>query len=276
MWKMLHEANAIEAMAVNIRFLEPVSNMIVKRMIREVERHASKLGLIDRQPIQGFQIDVMNPGQVKPLQSSGLLLQRKSLTKIPSGAVENQLAQQVDVQATHITYQTWRYSRWANELDMISQLIFGAIETASQAVTISAIRVEYIDRFIFEGDPKALSFSSLLRNDSGWIAPQVLKSNSLWHSHAGEFLSEGDDMKRLGVVHIDSQELSGPPHLAGRRSLMMITGVEDQFLQSGLEIDSDKLRQFLPDTLNDLHSNALDLFRNVIDQEFAAKNGLPS
>lgn len=275
MWKMLHEANAIEAMAVNIRFFEPAGNVIVKRMIREVERNASKHGLIDRQPLQSFQVDIMNPGQVRPIQNGGVLFQRNSLTKIPTGEVEQQLAQQVDVQPTHVTYQTWRYTRWQKELEMMSQLIFGAIAAATSAVTVAAIRLEYIDRFLFDGDVSKFSIQGLIHDKAGWITPRVVEDNSLWHSHAGRFSYSDNERRRLNVLNLDSQELSGPAYLAGRRSILMLTGVEDQFPRPGKEIDGDNLHGFLSDTLSDLHSESHSLFKGVIDVDFAKANGLP-
>ncbi|MFT4181786.1 MAG: hypothetical protein QM636_07685, partial [Rhizobium sp.] len=120
MWKMINADNAIEAMAVTVRFSEPLSSIVLKRAIRELERTTTAAGLINRQAVQGFQVDFQSPAgnSVRQIPMQGMIFQRTSLTRVESGVVQ-QLAQQVEFQPTHVTITTWRYRKWGVELEAI-------------------------------------------------------------------------------------------------------------------------------------------------------------
>jgi hypothetical protein len=275
MWKMINAENAIEAMAVTVRFAEPVSSVLLKRVIRDLERTTTAAGLINRQAVQGFQVDIQGPAgtAIRQIPMSGMIFQRTSLTRV-EGTVIQQLAQQVDIQPTHIVISTWRYRRWSVERDAIIELLKGAFDTIAEAVALSAFRIEFLDRFYFEGDPGSSVLGDLLNRDSGFIAPHVFEAPNLWHSHTGRFEDVSATSRKLLQINADAQELASPPSLVGRHSVSVTTAAELQFTPPGLEFAGDDAMTFLSDTLNDLHASVIALFRQAIDSRFQEKHGL--
>lgn len=275
MWKMLHENNAIEAMGVSVRFSEVLNSKLVDRMIREIEKVSSAMGLIDRQPIEGIHVNLAAPNSVSTVRGSGVLLQRNSLLRNPAGQVEQVLTMQVELSANQIVFQTWRYDRWAREREHALRLLSGPLRIAIAAVRMASVRLEYLDRFYFDGDAAGASAASLLKKGSPWISPHAFDADDLWHSHSGKFLDAHPEMRTLAVVNADAQDLTAPQHLAGRRSLVLLSGVERQFANPGWELEEEDVENFLATLMDDLHDSAINLFRDVIDPAFADKNGLP-
>jgi hypothetical protein len=277
MWKMLHEANAIEAMAISVRFSEPVGAVLAKRMLRDFEDTTVVEGLSDRTPLQGFQVNVANPTDVKPIVGTAMLFRKFSLERNHEGTVEKQLTNQVEMQPTHVNYQTWRYGRWSDELGIALRLLVAPLSRATQGSAIGSVRVEYLDRFYFDGEASAASVDGVLKSQSGWLAPHVFQAPDLWHSHTGKFESVSDDSRRLKLVNVDYQDLSGPvPRLVDKRAIQLMSAVEEQFPDLGREIGGGEMESFLSSLLEELHSSAIDLFKEVVNEKFARENGLPT
>lgn len=274
MWRMIHEANAIEAMAVNIRFSEPAGSLLTKRIISGLTSATNAEGLIDRRPLQGFQVNIANPSEVRPMTGGAMVFQRTSLEKDAEGDVQSILTNQLEVHATHLTYQTWRYANWTSEAKTVRNLLVPALALASQGVAIAAVRLEYLDRFYFDGEASAASAGDLLKSDSGLLAPHIFEAPNLWHSHTGKFEDENDVGRRLLLVNADYQDLTGPA-LVGKRSLQLMTAVEEQYAHQGKEVSSEEVESFLSSTLDDLHDKLIALFKEVVNAGFAKENGLP-
>ena len=276
MWRMFHKDNAIEAMAISVRYAEPIGALLAKRVLAALDHPSSEAGLIDKRPVQGFQINMANPGDVRPVSGGAMLFQKVSLEKDWADNVQSVLTKQVQCDPTHITYQTWRYTRWEQELKSALGLLVPAIKLASQGVGIGAIRVEYLDRFFFDGESAEASPRTILTTGSPWIAPHVFDAPDLWHSHTGKFASVSAENRCLLMVHADFQDLTVPdPNLAGRRSLLLTTAGEVQYANSGYEVSSEDLENFLSSVLTDLHDEALKLFKEVVDHSFRKAQGLP-
>jgi|GEM_PF-2115306 len=275
MWRMFHEANAIEAMGVSIRFAEPTGTLLSKKILTALESSTNKAGLIDKRPIQGFQVNLSNPGEVKPVSGSAMIFQKTSLEKDRDGQVQSVLTNQAEVQPAHLTYNTWRYKDWDAERKLVMGLLLPGVQLACQGVALGAIRVEYLDRFYFDGEPLDASARDILRSESGLVAPHVFDAPDLWHSHTGKFSDISNDRRKLLQVHADFQDLTGPTELSGKRSLLLMTAAELQFSNGGGEIASEDIESFLSSTLDDLHRDAVTLFKDVVDEEFRKAQRLP-
>jgi uncharacterized protein (TIGR04255 family) len=276
MWRMFHTTNAIEAMVISAQFTQEVSQTLINRMIREVERLTTSLGMIDRQNLTGFHVRISNDGPVsQPTTLNGVQFQRRSLVKNGDGAVEQALVLQFEISPGGLTFQTWRYESWEKELPQALKLLTAALNIAANSAAIASLRVEYLDRFVFEGDPNDANVSDLLKSDSKWLAPFIFDAGNLWHCHVGRFADIGEKDRKLLLVNVDAQDLTRPDNLAGRRSLMMVTVAEKQFVKPGWEMEPGEISGALQPVLENLHNSAIELFSGLMNQEFAKKNGLP-
>jgi hypothetical protein len=273
MWKMMQADNAIDNMAVIIRFKEPLPSVVAKRVLRAIEPEASAEGLTNRQPIQGFQLDMQNPTVTTTTLQNGMVFQKTSLVR-ENGLVTNKLAKQVQFQPADLSFNSWIYPSWTKERLLIDKLFRKALEIASGAVSIASIRMEYLDRFIFVGDKSEFEARDLLSERSGLIADHIFDAPDLYHSYTGYFDDLSPASRRLQIVNIDAQDLLAPPHFAGKRSIAITTAVEKQYLQ-GLEIEPELAVDETLAILDELHSGAISLFKRILNPTFAKANGLP-
>lgn len=275
MWKMINETNAIDVMAIQFRFSEPLNTILARRVQAELDTSTSKSGLIDRIPMQGFKVNMMNPSQVENVTGTGMLYQRTSVVRNNEGAVEKVLTAQVEFQPSHVTYQTWTYSNWAKEKANALEILAPGLRRALQAVAISAIRVEYMDRIYFDGDQTELRVKDVLNESSDLLAHHVFKTPYLWHSHTGRFDTQEQTERKLLIVNADLQVITTPHQYAGKTCVQLVTAAEKQYADPGFEFAGNDVDQFLSTVADELHSDALKIFADVLNEEFAKQNGLP-
>lgn len=272
---MINETNAIDVMAIQFRFSEPLNTVLARRAQTELDTSASKSGLIDRIPMQGFRVNMANPSQVENVTGTGMLYQRTSVVRNDVGAVEKQLTAQVEFQPSHITYQTWTYSTWAKERVNALDILAPALTRALQGAPLSAVRVEYMDRMYYDGDREKLLVSDVLSEGSDLIARHIFTTPFMWHSHTARFDSQGDLERKLLMVNADLQVISAPHVHAGKTCVQLVTAAEKQYADPGFEFTGNDIDEFLSQVVNELHTDALSIFANVLNEQFAKKNGLP-
>lgn len=275
MWKMINETNAIDVMAIQFRFSEPLNTVLARRVQTELDTSTSKSGLIDRIPMQGFRVNMANPSQVENVTGTGMVYQRTSVVRNNDGAVEKALTAQVEFQPSHITYQTWTYSNWAKEKNNALEILVPSLTRALQAVPISAIRVEYMDRMYFDGNQTELRVNDVLNENSDLLARHVFMTPFLWHSHTGRFASQGQTERKLLIVNADLQVASAPHIHAGKTCVQLVTAAEKQYADPGYEFTGNDTGEFLSTVVDELHSDALKIFADVLNEQFAKQNGLP-
>jgi uncharacterized protein (TIGR04255 family) len=268
MWKLLNDRNAIEVMAIQLRFSEALGSVAAKRVESDLASSANRAGLIDRIPIQGFQLNIANPGEVRQVLGPAMLYQSSSIVRGDDGAVAKVLSAQVEFQPTHVSYHSWRYSGWTQEKSKPLDILLKPLARALSGVALAAVRLEYLDRFYFDGLPINADPKSVLDPGSGWIAKHVFDTPNLWHSHTGRFDDVTESRRTLHMVNADFQDLTGPlPKLAGRRALQLVTASEYQFPDAGFDAGDNEPSDFLGDWLDELHTSTKAIFRSTISAE---------
>lgn len=275
MWRMLHQTNAIEGAAITVRFSEPLSSMIGKKVIRELESVASAEGFLDKQPLQQFQVHVSpQNADVRQSAATGMIFQHSKLERDPSGTVTPLLARQFIFQPEQLVMQILRYRGWETEYPATLRMMGPALKVASGVVPLSAVRIEYLNRFLFEGTVNQGQVEGLLK-PSDLIANHVFGTTDLWHSHTGRFDQIRPESRRLIQVNADLQILNPPHPTAGNRTFALMLAVERQFSPPGLEADPDTVAEQLAEHLPSLHDDIHHLLKQLIDSKFASENKLP-
>ncbi|MEP7452814.1 hypothetical protein [Phyllobacterium sp. SB3] len=273
MWKPVSDDHSIESMSAVISFVEPVSSLVYRKMIREFERTTFDQGLNNRQPMQAFEFK-MDGGVPSPVQQvlvNGMIFQKHSLVRDVTGAVVNRLVEQLQFQPQVIHYTAWKYVSWTQALATINKIILPALKIALDSVALGVVRLEYIDRFIYEGASGDITAKGVIREDSDLISAHIFKASDLWHSHTGKFETLEPSIKRLFQVNVDAQELLGPAET--KRSISVMTAVEDRFEQTGLVVEDD-VEEVLSSRLSSLHESVIDLFKGVVDSTMTKKVGM--
>lgn len=277
MWRMVKDKNAIEVLAVQVRFSEQMNNVLTRRVKDDIESAARKAGFVEQFPLHGFRINLANPGDVVQISGSSMSFQKSSLEHDFRGTVQKTLKGKVDVTPTDLLFQTFEYDNWTNTRETVLSVLLSGMRRAMQGAALGAVRFEYLDRFIFEGEDPASAPKGLLNASSKWLAPHIFNDASLWHSHTGLIENAGPDRRTLIGVNADLQEVAGDvdnPNF-GKRSIQLVTFAEYQFFDLGGELPSEEVESRLTTYLDELYSIARTAFAGVIDVEFAKMNGLP-
>lgn len=274
---MIHKENAIEGAAMTIRFAEPLSSMVAKRVVRDAESRASDEGFSVKEPLQQiqFQFEPLN-ADIRQASIAGMVFQHNSLTRDVDGNVALRLARQFVVQPEQIAMQLQRYRGWETEWPASKKMIDPAIAIAAGVVPIAAFRLEYLNRFIYDGDAGDGIVNGLLRR-SDFIAPHVFEAPDLFHSHTGRFdeISDAPVKRRLTQVNADLQTLSPPHSMAGNKTLALMLAVEWQFGPPGLEVSSSEVADVSTKYFSCLHDDIHALLKDLIESKFASENNLP-
>ncbi|MBX4884102.1 TIGR04255 family protein [Rhizobium bangladeshense] len=277
MWKTLNKDNAIEGAAMTVRFAEPLSSMVAKRVVRDAESRASGEGFSNKEPLQQiqFQLEPLN-ADIRQASIVGMAFQHNSLMRDADGNVAPRLARQFVVQPEQIAMQLRRYRGWEEEWPASKKMIDPAITIAASIVPIAAFRLEYLNRFIYDGDAGDGTVNGLLRR-SDFIAPHVFEAPDLFHSHTGRFdeISDSPVKRRLTQVNADLQNLAPPHPMAGNRTLALMIAVEWQFDPQGMELTSSEVDVVTSKYFSCLHDDIHALFKNLIESNFASENSLP-
>lgn len=272
-WRPIHDNHAIEVMAVVVTFSQPIPDMLLKRILRASEDIAVNMGLKSRHAVSALQF-AFEAGGIS--QSPASLNQGRIFSahfEPPEGPLmPSRLAEQLQIQHNAIIYRTWRYVSWTWQVERIRKLMSPAIEGVSSTVGQASIRLEYLDRFRYDGGNIESAISGLLRTDSPFIAPHVFSAVDLWHSHTGAFVTSGKQSKRLQQVMADAIDEPPPPQsgAAPVRWVNITTAIEDRFNQSG-ENDEEINLDAIFRNLDSMHILLKDVLESVITSEMAER-----
>jgi hypothetical protein len=181
-----------------------------------------------------------------------------------TGVPPRGVAEQLQVHQGAVVYRTWKYVSWTWQIERMKTLMGPALETVQGVVSLASQRLEYLDRFRFEGDVTEIDVRSVLRQGSELVAPHVFALTDLWHSHTGAFLPSADSSKHLWQLHIDAvddQTVAPDGGMAQTRFINIMTALEDRFPADDLDVRSveDIFGRF-----GTQHSESKDTFARVI------------
>ncbi|MUZ65353.1 hypothetical protein [Agrobacterium vitis] len=275
MWTTVNKGNAIEGAAITVRFGEPLNTMVVKRAIRALEDVRGVQGFTETQPLQTFNLDISpSSSGIREKLFGGVLMTHTSLERDSFNQVVKVPQRQLIVQPEQIVLQISRYREWPIEMEGAIAVLTPLLKIVSSVVTIKAVRLEYLNRFIFDGGYNEADITRILK-PSPIVAAQAFKAQDLWHSHFGQFDEIKEGTRRLTQVNADVQRIDPPHPSAGYRSLALMLAVEKQYDFPGTEVDAEAPEAFLSECFSGLHDGIHGLFKEVVDSNFAHTNGLP-
>jgi uncharacterized protein (TIGR04255 family) len=217
-WKPIHEAHAIDRVRILLQFTSPLTDKLLARATDSVISGFQQLGfeqvLRAESTIQSLVISVQ-PGQVVPeVSQNGWLLRRST-----SGT----LVEEAGFRDGVFGYFSTEYGRWEN-LEKRFHDVFGApLKVALDSVDVTSIKLEYWDRFAFEGVPDQADIRDLLVSVDPSIPVASASGSTLWHSHSGWF-EDFDGDKVLINRNIDL--VDEPPPAESRRLCNIYTLTE--------------------------------------------------
>lgn len=258
----VHEAHSIEQAVLILHFDRPLEQSKLSATIDNAKQFSTELpgggNIVGGFPmsISGFPMQIMPiPAQ---MQMTGIILHRSA----PDGSMERELR----VDTASITLKTARYTRWSaiweDTKRYYSALINAYLDNGSK---ISNISVNFVDKFIWDGEIKDFDPSLLLNKKSEYIANYIFTLRDLWHFHTGSFLRADEKTKRLININVDClDEFNGS---ASRRAVLITSVLTDMFNQPSFEeavITSDNAMDFITEHMKSLHALDKDILSKIL------------
>ena len=211
-------------------------------------------------------------GNVQQTQPSGTTLGIILRRTAPNGAI----AKELRVEPHAITFITSLYTRW-DTIWAQANTYFNALipkYIAGQA-NATGIHLNYLDKFVWNGDINNCNQNLLLRPGSNYLCPNVFGVDDLWHSHTGAFIRVDNKVKRLLNINVDCLDENRPEGL--RRVVAVTTVLSDQLNQPGYEpydFGNNDTIEFVNTHMRTLHELGIDVFTNIINDEMCRRIAL--
>jgi hypothetical protein len=275
LWQPFHGNHAIDVMAAVVTFAQRVPDEALRPMLSAAEDAAFPAGLTSRHSVQMAQA-IAGPqgrsasgpaGDIQGLCFNAVFAEEDG-TPTPS-----RIAEQLHVDANSVAYRTWRYVSWSWQMERLRSLMAPVLVQVRDVASVASVRLEYRDRFWFEGEPQEAITSDLLRVDSTHLAPHLFERQGLWQLHTEAFLPP-DPVQRLEQVLVDAREEPAPGKRAApaKRWICITTALEDRFLASASDAmlpDPRDCGEFPFDLLDGLHSDLKVLLGSIITGSIA-------
>jgi uncharacterized protein (TIGR04255 family) len=275
-WEPIREAHSIESVAAVVAFSAPLNDTMLRKVLRAADANADKMNLPIRETITGVQFNIAPAGPLGAVTPTvdhapmmGVVFKRTEIETV-GGLTTTVAAEEFQLGRPALVYTTVRYDRWQFYKERLAALLTPVLEIALSGANVAYLRLEYRDRFTFSGEPAAAEVSELLRKGCELIAPHVYAQKQLWHSHTGMFLEADGVERRLVQILIDANDITMAKDQAPRRSVSLITGVQD-FFEEGLE---DQQVSALIAQFESLHIKSKELFRDMLTEGAREKVGL--
>lgn len=286
-WLPAHEAHAIERVSLTFHFAEALPAKPFQVLLEQASSiiHAAGFsGGADEHELSG------GP-QVTPLGGPGIGFQISigpradlGMTTAPKMVVagrtfqmhvDGQLREEIELRRSHFVHTSQIYGGWEAHRSRVMSLIGESLNRALPLTNLAAIKMEYWDRFVFDGLPMDAVYGDLLQLGSRYLPNFPRGSNQLWHSHVGFFVPGAD--RRLVNINVDAVDVTmvpafneppGPPQQ--RRSVGLYTLVQDSIAPAASPGNAEGTIS----TLEALHTTLKEEFAAVITAEAADRISL--
>jgi uncharacterized protein (TIGR04255 family) len=276
-WEPVHKAHAIEVVGASVAFSEPLPDVLFKKVLRAAEAPADAAGLRGRMAVfNEFDVEMGMEGtrRFSPAKSTpGLSFRRMEPTGID--LPQNRATEELVVERQAFTYRTFEYIRWGGFKRSLIALFRPPLAVALDAVAVQHIRLEYRDRFFFDGPPQDAAPGALLRQGSEWISPHIFRRADAWHAHTGAFEPSEGAEQRLILIVIDATEMMpvGRPDGSRMRSVTIMTAGQDNFAVANAEADVQSADTFFG-RLDSVHTLLKSLLSNILCDDMIDRIGL--
>jgi uncharacterized protein (TIGR04255 family) len=248
-------AHAVERCAVSFAFRPPVPEKAFQRIREKAHAVMAARGLRPGPSPTGININPAT-GQITPITGG------------PSLFISDDGQTQILIAPEAISITTNQYLRWANMRAQVESVLKALQSEYSDIVNLFAFKVEYWDRFNWNGDWANFDVSKLL-TATDLVNARARVSEREWHSHAGWF-TYLDGFRRLTNVNVDVQGLVHPG--AGDQPTVGIyTMLQDEAYGAAQELFEQQ--PLLPRT-DELHNELKDLLSAMLAPEIAHRIGL--
>ncbi len=293
-WRPAHESHAIERMSVTLQFAEPISPRPWQELIA-----AATLAM----PTRGFNVtveeaEVSLPAMFGVPQAGGPGVPQQMFVgfngALPPGMRASQsppsrtfqkldgadVVELVSIRRAHFVYMTPHYSSWSQLKLRLAEVLGAELVQTLRLNMLGVVKLEYWDRFIYEGDPAVGMYAELFRAGSVHVAGFAKSRKELWHSHVGYFLPADRAATRLVNVNVDLLDLAEPTPVdappvpaSPRRSAGIYSLVQDTYIPTAGAASPGDWPQTVA-ALDGMHDMSKLVMQDVITDDMAQRISL--
>jgi uncharacterized protein (TIGR04255 family) len=275
-WQPSREAHAIEIVGAAVTLSEPLNDTLLRKALRAADKASAQSQLVERTSLTGIQVKV-HQGVILPtaaLPANGISFKRTVMEEGPLGNVVTVAAEELVVDRQSVVFRSRRYERWNQFKHMLFELVPPVLDALLGSTAAQSARLEYRDRFTYSGNSSDAPTEELLRKGSPYIAQHVFDAGQLWHSHTGMFVQSEGVTRRLIQIAIDATDIEPAEEDGVRRSVAIMTGVQDDFRGAGIQAEDDQDRDMIMGRFESLHDCSKEFFRKLITDDVATRIGL--
>jgi uncharacterized protein (TIGR04255 family) len=266
-FRPLHSGHAIEQVAFSLK----AAGELDETALIAAGEAAKAVAGGDLPKFAEIRVMMVSVGPEMAAQSPNTPLAGYQLQKFrTNGIIESELR----VERSSLLYLTTQYSRWATVWEQARKYLVSILPKYA-GLPISALGLNYVDKFIWDGPIEECEPARMLMPASPYLTPHIYKASDLWHSHTGAFLRHDARTKRLlnvNVDYLDEQTVQGP-----RRSVAIKTVLTDMLNQAGYErcaADASQISEIFDAHMQSLHAFNKQVIASIISPEMSRRIAL--
>lgn len=265
-WRPAHEAHAIERATLTFSFHQEVPAKALHDAVGLVATTILSQGFQPSVPSPPNNVFIVSVGAATPVQPQ---IEGRGFQIVRGG----ELIEELVFQRGYVAYTTTRYTRWKTVVERVAALAGTAIIKLMEVVHLSSLKVEYYDRFVFEGEKEQADFSTAIRENSKFVPRFHSGMSDLWHSHVGFFVTTPGGYQRLINANVDVLDVvRNPPKPEMprelRRSIGVYTMSEDRFFVAGSPTPPGSIESIFT-VADEMHFALKDILREIISPALA-------
>ncbi len=261
-WRSLHPNHAIERTRLIFGFKDRLPNKMMRRLSHEVDGYREGLGFSTKNLQSGQQITIGPAGVASAGHTEEIARWDMRRVSATNSAIETLVVEKNGA----LIYESMDYGRWSGFLERFSEVALPSLQIAMTSVDINTVALEYVDRFVFDGEPNEANPTNILVGIENMLHEDALSGAKLWHLHRGWF-ENVQGIELLINLNFDAQEavLSEDKKV---RSLQIYTKSEQREIPP--EVDFGIIMQHL----EIMHDRCVGVLADVLNEEICTAIGL--
>ena len=270
LWQPAHDRHAIEAVAFILTFSSDFPPLLMQKLRDRARELATASGLVSERTT----VDVSTAPDGSEVETeTGVLF--VSTDDLPEAAIEaGHFVEMLAIDEDSIGYRISKYESWTASKSRFFHFINDLLPLLRDVMAVSKIRLEYSDRFFWNGSWPDLNVDGLLRPNSKHFAPHIFERRGSWHSHTGAVLTAREDqVTRMLQIYLQSGNWRNSFDGSVRSGVTLMSGREDRFDVSDVE-NASYAYDILQSEVEQMHADLIQAAEEVLADSMLDKINL--
>lgn len=190
MWSPVSGAHSIESVAITLIFSDPIPMKMVDKSSKYLTTDPTRFGFSEAAKIATASLSFQLPQA--GMSAQGLASQETEEMGFEFSSIVDPELEKLRITKNEILFHSRKYGSWSAFFERFRVLTDDFLLSALDASNVSIARLEYNDRFIFDGDPNEANANEVVELPAAHISEDVLTSIFPWHSNTG-WLEKADN-----------------------------------------------------------------------------------